>query len=228
MRMKSLLLTIALVPLSVATLSAGILRPHTISFGKSMTVKLLIGPEEEQTVPIQVRALIVDTHAKEFVTGETHDVTDRLFVARRAFRLNNALPGDLHRLPNFIWQLGGWLLVDRQSGKVTQLTLADFDPFYSQASWYRDYTAYCGLSDNNEKLDAVIVQLGRKKPILHKELGKASQGETPDSECDAPTWESKPTRVTFHPKHFDKQSFSIFGHAYDAAPGSSEEEDSDK
>jgi hypothetical protein len=99
----------------------------------------------------------------------------------------------------------------------------EFDPFYSHASWFRDYAAYCGVSDNGEKLSAVVMQLGRRKPILRKELGAASQGEMPDSECAPPTWEKKPTRVTFLPKRAEKQAFSIFGHAWDAAPGSDEE-----
>ncbi len=45
----------------------------------------------------------------------------------------------------------------------------------------------------------------------------------PDSQCDAPLWEKKPTRITFLPKHGQKQTFTIFGHAWDAAPGSEEE-----
>jgi hypothetical protein len=197
-------------------------KPHVITFGKVMTVKLLLGPDEGQTQPLKVRTLVVDGKAKEFVTGDVHEVTDRLFVVRRAYRLNNNLPGD-SKPPSWVWERGGWLLVDRLTAHVTQLSLYEFDPFYSQASWFRDYVAYCGISDNGEKLSAVVMQLGRKKPVLKKELGNASQGDTPDSECDPPTWESKPTRVTFLPKHGEKQSFSIFGHAWDAAPGSDEE-----
>jgi hypothetical protein len=198
-------------------------KAHVISFGKSMAVKLLLGPDENTTAPMKVRALFVDTKLREFVTGEVHEVTDRLFVVRRAYRLNNNLPADDGKAPNWVWERGGWLMVDRLTARLSQLSLYDFDPFYSQASWFRDYVAYCGVSDNGEKLSAVVMQLGRKKPVLKKELGSASQGEMPDSECDAPTWEKKPTRTTFLPKHSEKQSFSIFGHAWDAAPGSDEE-----
>ena len=188
-----------------------------------MAVKLYLGPDEEHTVPMKVRALYVDTKLKEFVTGESHEVTDRLFVIRRAYRLNNNLPSDESKVANWVWERGGWLMVDRLTARVSQVSLYEFDPFYSHASWFRDYVAYCGVSDNGEKLSAVVMQLGRKKPILKKELGAASQGESPDSECDAPTWEKRPTRVTFLPKHSDKQAFSIFGHAWDAASGSDEE-----
>ncbi len=207
----------------MAALAAGKPKVHVISFGKIMAVKLYLGPDEEHTAPMKVRALFVDTKLKEFVTGEVHDVTDRLFVVRRAYRLNNNLPVDESKAPSWVWQRGGWLMVDRLTARVSQVSLVEFDPFYSQASWFRDYVAYCGVSDNGEKLSAVVMQLGRKKPVLKKELGQASQGEMPDSECEAPTWEKRPTRVTFLPKHGEKQAFSIFGHAWDAAAGSEEE-----
>ena len=72
---------------------------------------------------ITVRALYVDAKLKEFTTGKPHDVTDREFVVRRAFRINDALPEIRTRRPKWLWQRGGWLLVDRVSGKVTQLKL---------------------------------------------------------------------------------------------------------
>ncbi len=220
-------LCLALLALLVlaATMAFAAAKPktHVISFGKTMAVKLYLGPDEERTEPLKVRALLVDAKVKEFVTGEMHEVTERLFVVRRAYRLNNNLPTEETKAPNWVWERGGWLMVDRLTGHVSQVSLYEFDPFYSHASWFRDYSAYCGVSDNGEKLSAVVMQLGRKKPVLKKELGAASQGETPDSECDVPTWEKKPTRVTFRPKHGEKQAFLIFGHAWDAAPGSEEE-----
>jgi hypothetical protein len=217
----SLLFVLVFTPL--AAMAAGKPKVHVISFGKTMAAKLFLGPEEEHTAPMKVRALYVDAKLKEFVTGDIHEVTDRMFVVRRAYRLNNNLPGNESKVVNWVWERGGWLMVDRLTARVAQVSLYEFDPFYSQASWFRDYAAYCGLNDNGEKLSAVVMQLGRKKPVLKKELGAASQGETPDSECSEPTWEKKPTRVTFLPKHGEKQTFSIFGHAWDAAPGSDEE-----
>lgn len=217
-------LLVLLVCAPLAAMAANNPKGHVISFGKSMAVKLYLGPDGSNTAPIKVRALFVDAKLKEFVTGEVHEVTDRLLVVRRAYRLNNSLPGDESKAPNWVWERGGWLMVDRLTGRLSQILLSDFDPFYSQASWFRDYVAYCGVSDNGEKLSEIVMQLGRKKPVLKKELGSASQGETPDSECDAPTWDRQPTRVTFLPKHSEKQSFSIFGHAADAAPGSDEDQ----
>ena len=63
-----------------------------IGYGKTMAVKLFLGPDEAQTMPMKVRRAVVDGKVKEFVTGDAHEVTDRLFVVRRAYRLNNNLP----------------------------------------------------------------------------------------------------------------------------------------
>jgi hypothetical protein len=213
----------ALLLLLITPLRSAEKKTHVIGYGKSMAVKLFLGPDEAQTMPMKVRALSVDGKVKEFVTGEPHEVTDRLFVVRRAYRLNNNLPEEEGKGISWVWERGGWLMVDRLTAHVTQLPLVEFDPFYSQASWFRDYVAYCGVSDDGEKLSAVVMQLGRKKPLLKKELGAVIQEDLPDSQCDAPTWEKKPTRITFLPKHGQKQTFTIFGHAWDAAPGSDEE-----
>lgn len=202
-------------------------KPHVIAYGKIMNVKLFLGPSEDHTVPLVVRPLFVDGKLKEFTTGNAHDVTDRLFVIRRAFRVNNNLPDEdesTHKLPNWMWQKGGWLLVDRTTARITQLSLPVFDAFYSQATWFRDYVAYCGLSDDQNHLYAVVAQLGAKKPLLKKELGAPSGDDDPEADCAAPTWEKKPTKVTFHPKTGEATSFTVFGRAADIAPGSSEED----
>jgi hypothetical protein len=190
-------------------------KPKILTFGKWMPVKLFIGPTEDKTAPINVRPLMWDGKIKEFTTGEPHEVTDRLLVVRRAYRLNDNLPAENKKQPRWVWQLGGWLLVDRTNGHVTNIVLPEFDPFYSDATWYRDYVAYCGVSDNSEKLYAVVAQVGRKKPILKKELGRASNGETPDSECATPQWERNPARITFLPKNAAKVTYSVQGHAAD-------------
>jgi len=104
--------------------------PHVISYGNRMTVKLFLGPEEDASTTIHVRSLMVDGKMREFVTGEAHEVTERLFVVRRAFRLNNNLPQDEGKVPSWVWERGGWLLVDRLTGHVSQVALVEFDPFY--------------------------------------------------------------------------------------------------
>ena len=199
-------------------------KPHVVSFGKVLQVKLFIGPSEDRTLPMNVRPLVVDGHLKEFTTGEAHTVTDRIFVVRRAFRVNDNLPGEQGKMPRWVWQRGGWLMVDRLTARISQVNLPLFDPFYSQASWFRDYAAYCGVSDNAEKVYTVVMQLGSKKAVLRKDIGAASQGEDPDSDCAAPTWEKNPARVTFHPKRGQPSSFIVRGRSADVAPPSGDEE----
>jgi hypothetical protein len=125
-----------------------------------------------------------------------HDVTDRLFVVQRAFRLNDALPDEIGTAPRWKWELGGWLLVDRISGHVSQLALPDFDLGKSAVSWYRDYSAYCGISGDGKKLYAVVEQLGHRKPILKKTLRENGGDDLGKSECLA-GWQRQPARVTF-------------------------------
>jgi hypothetical protein len=189
-------------------------KPHVITFGKWTTVPLFAGPEEKQKIEIKIRPLMVDTRVKEFTMGDPHDVTDRLFVVRKAYRLNDWLPEDEgNKAHRWKWQRGGWLVVDRSSGRVSPVSLPLFDPFYSEAVWFRDFAAYCGISDNGERVFALVSQLGQKKPIVKQELGKAKNGAMPDSECAAPAWEREPTRVTFQEAGGQKVVFTLHAHA---------------
>jgi hypothetical protein len=67
-------------------------------------------------------------------------VTDRLFVMRRALRVHDTLRED----SSLRWQQqrGGWLRVDRTTGRVSGITLSGFD----------------------------VVQLSRYQPVLKKPL----------------------------------------------------------
>ncbi|MFZ0300620.1 MAG: hypothetical protein WAM13_19890 [Candidatus Sulfotelmatobacter sp.] len=195
-------------------------KPHVITFGKWTTVRWF--PEStSDALTLKVRPLLVDTHVKEFTLGPAHDVTDRLFVVRRAFRLNDSLPQELASPPHWEWQPGGWLLVDRATGRISLLNLPDFDVFYSAASWYRDYAAYCGVSDDSKKVYAVVAQINRRKPILKKPIEGDNIGDkeikdaATDSACSAPAWQRTPARVTFEPAGAPKQTFAIRGHAVD-------------
>ncbi|MGE5204512.1 MAG: hypothetical protein ACM3PW_02785 [Chlamydiota bacterium] len=204
----------ALLLLLVAT--PALARQHQIIWGKWLPVKWFVGPTDDKVQPINVRALYVDGQVREFTLGQSYDITDRQFVVRRAYRLNDRLPQDANKVPHWKWQRGGWLLVDRSSGRVSELKLPDFDPFYSVASWYRDYVAYCGISDDAEKVYAVVAQLGRKRPIIHQDLGAAANSNTPDSECPAPAWQRNPARVSFQPRSGKPVEFTISPHG--AAP----------
>ncbi|MGA2356903.1 MAG: hypothetical protein ABSG02_20605 [Terriglobales bacterium] len=208
--------------------SVAVTKPHVIAFGKWNSVKWP-NATGQKSFDLKVRPLFVDTRLKEYTIGAPHELTDRLFVVRRAFRVNDALPAENADAKTndtrWQWQRGGWLLVDRLTGRVSQLNLPEFDPFYSTASWYRDYIAYCGVSDDGKKLYAVVAQVGRRKPILKKDAGTPSAGDDPDSECPAPTWERAPVRVTFQHGDEPKFVFSIRSRVVDVVNDAEEPEE---
>ncbi len=220
--MRLVVLLVALLPMALPAAAAS--HPHVVALGKPLRVKLFLGPSEKATMNISVRPLYVDSKLRDFTTGEVHDVTDRQFVVRRAYRINDALPDDPRRSPKWLWQRGGWLLVDRASGKISLVKLPDFDAFYSEVSWYRDYAAYCGITSNGERVNAVVAEIGGRKPLFRKELGNASLGDSSDSNCAAPHWERQPARVTFLPRAGDKFTVNVSGRFADEAP----ENDSDE
>src|SRR5947209_5005787 len=128
--------------LLVFTASYAAPRQHTVLLGRWRTVQVRseAGAAQQQ----RVRDLIIDGRTREYLTGPVHEVTERLFVVRRAVRMNDALPEESAKSPQWVWRLSGWLSVDRQTGHVAQLNLPAFDAETSDASWYRDYAAYCG------------------------------------------------------------------------------------
>ena len=178
---------------------------------------------DDKSVTLKIRALVVDGRVKEYVLGAPHEVTDRLFVVRRVFRVNDSLPEDSN--PRWQWQRGSWLLVDRTTGRIAPINLPDFDVLYSVASWYRDYVAYCGVADDGKKTYAVVAELGRRKPVLKKILGEGiTDNAAPDSACSVPEWRRGPVRVSFE-SATSKQTFAIRGHVVDVVPDAPDEED---
>lgn len=213
----------------VASTAYSLSKPHIVVFGKWITVSWSPGgTTDEKPVALKVRPLLIDTLIKEFTLGSTHDITDRLFVVRRAFRINDTLPQETSLPPHWQWQRGGWILVDRVTGHISPVNLPEFDLFYSSASWYRDYAAYCGVSDDGKKVYVVVAQIGRRKPVLKKVLDGESvaasetKDTSPESACPTPEWQRAPTRVTFEPAGAAKQTFAIRGHTVDLM---TEEED---
>ena len=223
MRLRKLSMTFMMLCL-VGSDCVAVPKPHVINFGKWISAKWP-NATGRKLLDLKVRALFVDARLKEYTTGTPHELTDRLFVVRRAFRVNDALPTESANTPRWQWQRGGWLLVDRLTGRVSQLNLPEFDPFYSTASWYRDYIAYCGVSEDGKKLYAVVAQVGRRKPILKKDVGEPAGADNPDSECPPPVWERSPTRVTFQPDDDQKLVFSIRGRVIDVVNDAEEPEE---
>jgi hypothetical protein len=162
-------------------------RQHAVLLGPWRTASVLT--EAGKTTPVKLRNLLIDEKFKEHTVGPSHEVSDRLFVVRKAAQVNDSLPQEANKSPRWIWRLEGWIGVDRQTGRVTQLNLPMFDHETSEVSWYRDLAAYCGTSEDHSKAYLIVFQLGKRKPLLKKEFAGAA--------CSAPTWERQPTRVTF-------------------------------
>jgi hypothetical protein len=186
---------------------------HTVFLGSGKNVPYsAIGdpagalPEEKQ---LKVRPLLIDGKVKEWTNGESHSITDRSFVVRRALRLNDSLPGD--KAEHWIWQRGPWLMIDRVKGSVTALHLPDYDPAVSSVVWFRDYAAYCGLTASGKQLYAVVAQIAARKPVLAKKLLPWSPGENQPPACAAATWQRDPLRVTFQPSGASATSYDLVG-----------------
>jgi hypothetical protein len=194
-------------PLRAAT------KPHTVFLGSGKNVPYSVAgdpagaiPEEKQ---LRVRPLLVDGKVKEWTNGESHAITDRSFVVRRALRLNDALPGD--KVEHWVWQRGPWLLVDRVKGSVAALHLPDYDPTVSIVIWFRDYAAYCGLSASGKQLYAVVAQVAARKPVMAKKLSAWSPGENQAPACATAVWQREPLRVTSQPTGSATVSYSLVG-----------------
>lgn len=196
-------------------------KPHIVALGKWSTVKWLRGDDDNaKSEDLKVRPLTVDGKSKEWTIGIAHDVTERTFVVQRVYRLNDSLPEESGGT-RWRWERGAWLMVDRITGKVQAINLVGFDSYASAVSWFRDYAAYCGTSDDGKKTFALVVQLGRRKPLLKKELAEISQsGEV----CPTPAWARNPARVAFAPSG-QAFTYTVASHAVDIVPASEQEDD---
>src|SRR3954464_9298687 len=90
--------------LLVLLCGSALAKTHVITFGKTLNVQWFVTPEK--SLPIAVRPLYVDGKLREFILGDLHDVTDGSFVVRRAYRINDYLPEDEKKVPNWKWQRG--------------------------------------------------------------------------------------------------------------------------
>ncbi len=215
---------ISIIVLGLASSAWAAPKIHVLALGKWNTVQW--SAEPGKLLSLKIRPLYLDGRLKEFTFGPVHDVTERLFVVRRAFRVNDSLPPD--SAIRWEWQPGGWLLVDRTSGHITAVTLTDFDPYYSTVSWYRDYVAYCGISDDGKKLFTVVSQVGSRKAILRKAAAEIGEDTVPGADCPMPVWQRAPSRVTFWAGQSRATTYSIRRRAAEVvteAPSGEAEED---
>ena len=185
-------------------------KAHVITFGRWTTVKVLVGVDEDKPLELKVRPMFVDGRVKEYTLGNPHEISDRLFVVWRAVRVNDTLPGEAVTIPRWTWQREGWLVVDRAAGHISAANLPGFAPDTSAVAWYRDYVAYCGISDDGRKLLAMVMQLGRRRPILKKAIRDVA--DPGDLQCATPSWQRQPARVTFSLESGQTFTYAVRGH----------------
>jgi len=193
---------------------AALAKVHSVTLGVARRVPY-VPPEatsdnkSEEATTLKVRPLLVDGAQKEWTVGETHDVTDRTFVVRRALRINDALPGEAAR---WTWQPGPWLMVDRVTGHIGALHLPDFDPQVSEVVWFRDYAAYCGIATTVKSgLVAVVTELGARKAAVQKVIGPWPQESAQHPVCALAKWQKTPMRATIQPTGGAALTFDVVG-----------------
>ena len=214
LRMSQLLLMTQLFVFACASSFAAAPKVHTVTLGPARRVPYTppeANPDNksEEATTLRVRALFVDDRQKEWTVGEMHEVTDRTFVIRRAFRINDALPGEPAR---WTWQPGPWLAVDRTSGHIAALHLPAFDAQISDALWFRDYAAYCGIATTGKGgLVAVVAELGRTRAVVQKVIGPWPMANPPHPVCAVATWQRTPMRVRFDLVPGEAMTFDVLG-----------------
>jgi len=209
----------ALVPLLLILASAipAAAKPpkvHSVTLGP--TRKVPYTPPEanpdnksEEATSLRIRALAVDGIQKEWTVGEVHDVTDRTFVIRRALHINDSLPAESVR---WAWQPGPWLMVDRITGHITAVHLPDYDADISDAVWFRNYAAYCGISTTAKGgLVAVIAELGARKAVVQKTIAPWPLATPPWPVCARAIWQRTPMRATLQLTNGQPITYDVVG-----------------
>jgi hypothetical protein len=207
----SLLVLLLLIAPSVGAATPKV---HTVTLGPVRRVpytppEATADNKSEEATTLRVRAMFVDDRQKEWTVGEMHEVTDRTFVIRRALRINDSLPGESAR---WTWQPGPWLMVDRVTGHVTALHLPAFDPDISEAVWFRDYAAYCGIAQTVKGgLVVVIAEVGSRKAVVQKVIGPWPIENPPHPVCLTPRWQRTPIRATLQATGGPPLTYDVVG-----------------
>jgi hypothetical protein len=225
-RVSALLLLTMMMP--SALIAAGP-KVHTVTLGPFHKVPYTQpdatpDTKNDETSSLKVRPLFVDDRQKEWTVGEIHDVTDRTFTVRRALRINDSLPGD--GTQRWIWQPGPWLSVDRVTGHITALHLPDFDAAVSDVVWFRDYAAYCGTATTAKGgLYAVVSQLGGRRAVVQRLIGKWPQTDHFIPVCQPAQWQRLPMRVTLKPTGGEAATYDVVGTASIVEEGDNGDDD---
>lgn len=209
----------AVVPLLIAMSCAALplsaaAKVHSVTLGAVRKVPYTpaeASPETkgDESSTLKVRPLMVDGAQKEWTLGDLHEVTDRSFVIRRALRINDALPGEAAR---WSWQPGPWLMVDRVTGHITALHLPAFDPEVSEAVWFRDFAAYCGVTTTAKGgLVMVVTELGTRKAAIERVVGPAPAPGSLHGACMEAKWQRMPMRATLQVAGGEPTTFDVSG-----------------
>ena len=198
-------------------LAAPLPKAHSVTLGASRRVPYTPAEansdnKSEEATTLRVRPLLIDGAQREWTVGELHEVTDRSFVIRRVLRINDSLPGDPAAVARWTWQPGPWLMVDRTTGHITALHLPAFDPEVSEAVWFRDYAAYCGIATTVKGgLVAVVAELGTRKAVVQRAIGPWPQANAAYPVCAAAKWQRTPMRATIQPTGGEAMTFDVVG-----------------
>jgi hypothetical protein len=163
-------------------------------------------------------------HGGLLTTGQPRDITDRAFVVRKVYRVNDRLPSESTQSPKWKWHRAGWLLVDRPNGPSQRTSLARFRPVLLDGELVSRLRGILRVLRRRREGVRRGGKIGVKKPLVHKEPGRAHGGDMPDSECDAPTWQRPPVRVTIVSKDGQPVTFAIHRQASEATPEHEAEE----
>lgn len=178
--------------------------------------------KSEEATTLRIRPLLVDDKPREWTVGDLHEVTDRTFVIRRAFRINDSLPGEP---AHWAWQPGPWLQVDRASGHISPLHLPNFDAQISEVTWFRDYAAYCGLNPTLKGgVVAVVAELGAHKAVAQHVIADWPLDKVPFPVCAPARWQRTPMRATLSLTGGAPITFDVAGTSSLIEEGESEED----
>ena len=216
MRIPALSLAAALLLTTVPSFAASTPKVHTVTLGPVRRVPYTPAfstpdSKDEDSTTLKVRALFIDSRQKEWTVGDLHNISDRSFAIRRALHINDSLPGDSGE--RWVWQPASWIIVDRTTGHITALHLPAFDSAVSDAVWFRDYAAYCGISSSTKSsgLVAVIAQAGGRRAVAQRTLARWPQPDRTGPVCAAPHWQRLPMRATLQPIGGDPVTFDVVG-----------------
>ena len=80
--------------------------------------------------------------------------------------------------------------------------------------WFRDYAAYCGTADTAKGgLFAIVAQLGVRRAVVQKQIGKWPQAAPSEPVCKAAEWQRTPMRVTLQATGGEAMTFDVVGAA---------------